>query len=304
VNRAAEQATWLARHGQPEEALHWCAVGIRCARQAETYPGTIGLLVAGADTAIILQPAQEVIQAHRAGAASRRELDAALASLDFTQATATALQGRIAHVLDLFADLRAGRKRLRELIEEWWFPNNEKRDLRGNAIWDLYQSWLGRPWMNRDECICLDGIALEQAPTVLPSFQARPAFAAVKVQAPPHWLAPIAHDCLEPPPLIRTALKRDQNGANLDLCRLTLALQTYREAQGRYPETLEAVRAAAPGLRLTDPFSGKNYRYRREGEGFVAYSWGPDLKDDGGKPLVYEKGQDWPQGDIVWRCAR
>jgi hypothetical protein len=44
--------------------------------------------------------------------------------------------------------------------------------------------------------------------------------------------------------------------------------------------------------------------YRREGAGFVVYSFGPDMKDDGGKPLQYSQNQDPPQGDIVWRCAR
>ena len=305
VNRAADEAIWLARHGQPDAALHWCAVGVRLARQAETYPGTVGLLVAGADTAIALRPAQEVIEAHRAGAAARRELDAALASIDFTQATVTALRGSIAHLTDLFDDLRAGRKRMRELmIEELMLPNDDKRGRGGNPIWDLYQSWLGRPWLNHDECVYLDLIGPEQAPAVLPSYQGQAAFAAVKVKAPPRWLAPIANDCLQTRILSRMAVKRDQNGANLDLCRLTLAFQTYREAQGRYPETLEAVRAAAPGLRLTDPFSGKSYVYRREGAGFVVYSFGPDMKDDGGKPLQYSQNQDPPQGDIVWRCAR
>jgi len=49
----------------------------------------------------------------------------------------------------------------------------------------------------------------------------------------------------------------------------------------------------------TDPFSGKPFVYRREGAGFLIYSWGPNLKDDGGKV-----GKTQDEGDIVMRCGR
>jgi uncharacterized protein YfaT (DUF1175 family) len=48
-----------------------------------------------------------------------------------------------------------------------------------------------------------------------------------------------------------------------------------------------------------DPFTGKQLVYRREGEGFVVYSLGSNLKDDGGRStweiaqLVMEKDDDW-----------
>jgi hypothetical protein len=155
--------------------------------------------------------------------------------------------------------------------------------------------------MDRDECLYLDLIGPEQAPTLLPSFQGKAAFAAVKVTAPPHWAAPIANDSLHESIYPRLTAKRDQAVAEVDLGRICLALQDYRAAQGRYPETLAALRGV--DLQLTDPFSGKNYVYRREGAGFVVYSLGPDMKDDGGKPLVYDK-DGTPSGDIVWRSVR
>ena len=41
-----------------------------------------------------------------------------------------------------------------------------------------------------------------------------------------------------------------------------------------------------------------------EGAGFVVYSIGPDLKDDGGKSQYDEQGKYHEEGDIVWRCGR
>jgi hypothetical protein len=45
---------------------------------------------------------------------------------------------------------------------------------------------------------------------------------------------------------------------------------------------------------LTDPFDGQPLRYRNQGTGYVLYSIGPDLKDDGGKPM------NGKEGDIVF----
>jgi hypothetical protein len=42
------------------------------------------------------------------------------------------------------------------------------------------------------------------------------------------------------------------------------------------------------------PFDGQPLRYRKQDAGYVLYSIGPDLKDDGGKPMN-GKG-----GDIVF----
>jgi hypothetical protein len=43
-----------------------------------------------------------------------------------------------------------------------------------------------------------------------------------------------------------------------------------------------------------DPFTGKAYRYKPVADGFLLYSVGGDLEDDGGK-------HGWPEADWVWR---
>jgi hypothetical protein len=48
-----------------------------------------------------------------------------------------------------------------------------------------------------------------------------------------------------------------------------------------------------------DPFSGKDFVYRRTGGDYSLYSIGQNLKDDGGK--VPEKSEDRTKsGDLVW----
>jgi hypothetical protein len=52
------------------------------------------------------------------------------------------------------------------------------------------------------------------------------------------------------------------------------------------------VRRRVPG----DPFGGKDFIYRRRGAGYLLYSVGPNLRDDGANAPVAEKRLD----DIVW----
>ena len=47
-----------------------------------------------------------------------------------------------------------------------------------------------------------------------------------------------------------------------------------------------------------DPFTGKGYIYKRKGKGFIIYSLGDNLRDDGGlRRKAREKDYD-----IVWKC--
>ncbi|MHB0911947.1 MAG: hypothetical protein ACYC2Y_00700 [Armatimonadota bacterium] len=94
--------------------------------------------------------------------------------------------------------------------------------------------------------------------------------------------------------LERGILKRDEFAARVDGDRLFLALLAYKDRFGEFPESLyEAEKGLGWKLPKEDVFSGKPFRYRREGAGFVLYSIGSDLKDDGGEvvtlPVIPEK---------------
>jgi hypothetical protein len=87
--------------------------------------------------------------------------------------------------------------------------------------------------------------------------------------------------------------------ASLLAARTGLACKLFKSRTGAYPESLEAL---VPGILKevpVDPFTGKPFVYRREGEGFIVYSLGSNEKDDGGRStymitrLVMEKDDDW-----------
>jgi hypothetical protein len=85
--------------------------------------------------------------------------------------------------------------------------------------------------------------------------------------------------------------------ADIRVTRTGLALLHYRDSHGGFPATLDAL-----GLRdVSDPFTGKPLLYRVEDKGFVLYSVGEDLKDNGGTPRNRQRGKQPADYDVVWR---
>jgi hypothetical protein len=70
--------------------------------------------------------------------------------------------------------------------------------------------------------------------------------------------------------------------ARLRTARAALAVQRYRLAAGELPDTLADLVPAYLDTVPTDPFDGNELRYEKLGPGFVVYSIGDDLRDDGG----------------------
>jgi hypothetical protein len=98
-------------------------------------------------------------------------------------------------------------------------------------------------------------------------------------------------------------LQRDERASELRLMQVALAAVAYRVERGQYPDSLAELEAAGWDTPL-DPFSRQPLRYRREGDGFVVWGLGPNLKDDNGveydpQTMVYLEGPY----DIVLRCA-
>ena len=85
-----------------------------------------------------------------------------------------------------------------------------------------------------------------------------------------------------------------RNEAVLDLMRVGLVLEAHYAESGSYPASLDAVAGGLGGSIAVDPFTGRPYVYRPEGDTFTLYSLGVNQQDDGGR-------HDYRDGDIVWR---
>ncbi len=81
----------------------------------------------------------------------------------------------------------------------------------------------------------------------------------------------------------RMAESDAREAAMLRCARTALAVDRYRQERGKLPETLQDLVPEHMESILEDPFDGKPLRYRKLPKGYVVYSVGPDLSDEGGK---------------------
>jgi hypothetical protein len=106
------------------------------------------------------------------------------------------------------------------------------------------------------------------------------------------------------PTMMDASLKRYAVEADVSQTRVLLALQAYKVRFGRYPATMQELKTKLGWKLPVDPFSGKDLIYKRQAKGFILYSVGPDMKDDGGlSPIAKVESLD-DKGDIVLRWDR
>lgn len=82
-----------------------------------------------------------------------------------------------------------------------------------------------------------------------------------------------------------------------------LMLCVHKARHGAYPDTLDGLDADLKSIPGLDPLTGRPLLYHRDGDGFVLYSVGENLKDDGGSTVKMSKESSTTL-DIVWRMPR
>jgi len=98
------------------------------------------------------------------------------------------------------------------------------------------------------------------------------------------------------PILEKSIVQKTCYSAYIDTFKIVVGLKTYKQKYGKYPERLDKlVPEILPSL-LVDPFTGNEFIYKREKDGFLIYSLGENRKDDGGM-LDDKTGKD----DIGWK---
>ena len=81
---------------------------------------------------------------------------------------------------------------------------------------------------------------------------------------------------------------------------ISLALLAYKSRFGSYPQKLDDIKTRLGWTLPKDPYSGNDFFYKVEKNGFVVYSVGPNMKDDGGVQKCNYLAEDEP-GDYVWK---
>lgn len=289
-------ARLLAAEGRVDEAFDWFTVALRMSEQAASEPTIIGQLVAWAFQAVTFKAMREVVCGVRISPAAAREFEDCLRHIDLNAPFSAAMAAERAMVCDVYELLRREPKEACLLLEiEFGLPAR------------LYFGWPGRPFHKLDQLICLEYMQRYLELVRQPYRSAAAGLDALEKDLDEHFgrgrLPTKGYVASKVTPVYsRAPQKRDFALAQIDLCRVVMALKAYKYTHQAYPATLRQLQATLDYRLPEDPFSGKGFMYKPQGEGFKLYSLGVDLDDDGGATLE-DEGHDYDNCDIVWECT-
>jgi hypothetical protein len=164
--------------------------------------------------------------------------------------------------------------------------------------------WLIRPLIKRDLRLRLPIYFELEAQAVLPYYRTRDFWERHRGQLEDlPWYAVLSKNMI--PNMEAAVMKSATFDALVLTARAGLACRIYKLRTGHYPETLDVLVGSLLSQVPVDPFTGDPLVYRREGNGFIVYSLGSNLRDDGGRStweitqMVMDKDDDW-----TWREAQ
>jgi hypothetical protein len=237
----------LTAKGRREEALQLSILKMQLARQVDQESSLSGSLVAIAVRSIGVESANLVLRSGPVDDSARAALDAEIARHDLTESYRGALVAERAFGLSAFNDM------------------------------DLGRFWLARGFWNNATIYYLDVMDQQHSLASTPSYQ-------IIAAAPPPVPKPVSPwNVLAE--LVVPAIDAARQAA--DRCRANMRCLRVLNAVTRLEQRGAAVTGLADlGLseeETTDPFTGQSLLMKRLPDGWVIYSVGKDLKDDGGK---------------------
>lgn len=159
-----------------------------------------------------------------------------------------------------------------------------------------------RPLLQANYADYLRGAGKEVADAAHP-FWENPSFENTQVITAKDFLLPNMSKLFLLPALTRIRPVMANLQANARVVQTGLALLRHKIAHGAYPPTLAEVDPSFLAEIPLDPFTGQPLVYRPEGDGFVLYSLGENLRDDDGTEEA-KNNKKSKAFDIVWRASR
>jgi hypothetical protein len=290
------------QNGQTEKSFDDIKLSLRLADSIRTEPFIITHLVRIAILQITLQPLYEGLAEHEWSEAQLAGLDAELAKIAFlADYEFSARSERAAHVkiVDWMEQKRSRFWKLLNLIVY-------ERAIMNNFGVSTEIYLMPRGWYYQSEIVLSDAQQRWVLPMVDDAQQTVSPERARKSVDAISALRPTAVNLfarLLLPELGKYAMRvaHGQNAANM--ARIAIALERWRLAHGRFPESLDALSPQFIAKLPHDVIGGQPLHYRREANGqFVLYSVGWNETDDGGVVGLKKDGSvDINQGDWVWR---
>lgn len=298
----AFESLMLLDAGRVDEAADVCGAIFRVANAAEE-PCTIGQMVRYAINGMGSRALSAVLRESQPDSDLCRRLADEIGRTDLVSSFEEALKGERALARATFAAVRLAKDPL-DAIEDLQagpLPESSESSEGGRPERPPKQSYMARWMLASDEAEYLQRMArvIEDAPR--PYREARRALEELSYLQVTYLPPPTVVTAMLLPAFDRTFARRDSAIAQLRLAEAALLLKACKGEGGEYPESLAELEELVGRELLADPFSGTSLVYQREGDGFLIYSWGANLEDDGGVPA---ERRVLEEGDIVVRCVR
>ncbi len=194
------------------------------------------------------------------------------------------------------AGLQAFEEILRGEVDVTLWPSSYsefRQTVRNRFRW-LYFGPLGKPWVNMDESAYADIMTRVQDAAGLPYYEAHPQLMQIDQDIENLPSTRLVSQALLPA-LSRAWQAQARHEATIDLMQMGLLLEQYQGQHGSYPQGLDAIAPGLGGELPVEPYTGEPYHYEASDDGFLLYSVGDNLTDDGGVQ------HDPRRGDIIWR---
>jgi len=262
------QAVIQARDGKTDDALHSLQLSFEVGESLKDEPDIISQMVRTSATRVSSRALLDVIEQSNLTEAQARSLYDTIGERDYAAGFEKAMQCERALGMWTFDMFRRGRP----------------LDLMGTGS----PTVLAHPTIAKGVCylwrplLYADELQYLQYMTSLVDHASQP-FRDRGLRAEPEfpWYAFVSR--MISPVFNRARASTDEAQASVAGSRILLALITYKARYGAYPTNLAELRAKLGWKIEEDTFSGKDFVYRPKRAGFLLYSVGQNLKDDGAR---------------------
>jgi len=285
----AAKAVVEARRGEVVEALHTVEVGLAMCEALRQEPLMLSQVVRYAIVSMLVDSLRAVVEEDTPPTDACGELFAYLRGMEFMDSLVDAFLTARAMGIWIFDHARDDPQYVEDIM-----------DIGDTGLADVIAGPAGETILNIDEATYLQ-LMSEYIVAARNAYQDTPARIGEADVALWERVRPACILTVSLVPVYaRSTAQRDRAIARVGLAQVVLALKAYKNEKGEYAQSLAQLPEVIEWGELPeDPFSGQDFIYRREGQGFLVYSIGADLEDDGGKAE-----EDWEEGDIVWRCSK
>ena len=296
----AIKATIEVKRGKTEDALNICLIGLKLAKSLSNEPSFLSQLVriGSIEEKIILPSLEGILNKGGASTGLYRKMLREILEERKCNVTSLGLKGEACGIIVLFEEFR---KNLDAGVSMIFIPYKEKEKLRLDKIVRKY-----RPFAEDDEIFCIRTISEMISLSKQPYWQIRDKLR--RIQANIEYRLPEEKNLITKLSLKSCFLfyaYEARSDAILGAAEIGIANRIYKQKYGRYVDSLNQLVPDILSSLPLDPFTGKDFIYRREGKGFILYSVGENLKDDGGlSPQRKERAIKNIYKDIVWCCKR